>query len=208
MGGVIDLNAVVICFNNFGVWQSLFISCDICLSKVLLLAIFFRRRLRFQTGWNSQSLHSPVSFTVSWTRHRSMKHIYPPSFSALLQLAVLNFQPLRHGRYAANEYKYLNWYVQEKAAILMNIHHLTCNFIRISLGSYPNLIRVLLDFLLDFYSNLIRISTFMWNLSQVYMRFFASLCEIFCKFVWNLLQVKKIYVPLHRFWKKPRWRNR
>ena len=40
IGSVIDLNAVVICFNNFSVWQSLFISCDICLSKVLLLAIF------------------------------------------------------------------------------------------------------------------------------------------------------------------------
>ena len=115
----------------------------------------------------------------------------------------MGFFPFRHGRYAANEYKYLNWYVQEKAAILMNIHHLTCNFIRISFGSYPNLIRVLLEFLLNFYSYLIRISTFMWNLShrnrtpfthlheifrkfmwnlsQVYMRFFISLCEIFCK---------------------------
>ena len=43
----------------------------------------------------------------------------------------------------------------------MNFNHLTCNFIRISLGSYLNLIQVLLGFLLNFYSNLIRISTFM-----------------------------------------------
>ena len=49
------------------------------------------------------------------------------------------------------------------------------------IGSYSNLIRVLLEILLSFYSNLIRIGTFMWNLSQVYMKSFASLCEIFCK---------------------------
>jgi len=46
----------------------------------------------------------------------------------------------------------------------MNFNHLTCNFIRISFGFYPNLIRVLLEFYLIFtrilfgsYLNLIRI---------------------------------------------------
>ena len=93
----------------------------------------------------------------------------------------------------------------------MNIHHLTCNFIRISFGSYPNLIRllpefypgftrillgfysnlirVLLKILLSFYSNLIRISTFMWNLSHRNRTPFTHLHEIFRKFMWNLSQV-------------------
>ena len=124
----------------------------------------------------------------------------PPPFAVV----VVGFFPFRHRRYVANEYKYLNWYVQEKAAILMNFNHLTCNFIRISFGSCPNLIRVLLEFLLNFYSNLIRalleillsfysnlirISTFMWNLSHRNRTPFTHLYEIFRKFMWNLLQV-------------------
>ena len=50
----------------------------------------------------------------------------------------------------------------------MNFNHLTCNFIRISFGSYLNLIRILLES----YSN-----------KYFYVKSFASIYEIFRKFM-------------------------
>ena len=56
---------------------------------------------------------------------------------------------------------------------------------------------------LQFYSDFIRILLESYSNKYFYVKSFTSLYEIFRKFMWNLLQVKKIYVPLHRFWKSP-----